>query len=179
MKTLLNSNSLRGPRGLVLTLSLTYVLLGRKSLSAHDAPSVPAGHAPPLLPATILQLETVRQAASRFFDVQVALDEGYIDIEVVIPHMGRHLLKPQLLDAHFELTQPELLVYEPDCDGSLRLVAVEYAVPTSLASKPPQGFIGDSDIWFNDTGFKLWTLHAWVYDFNPAGVFEPFNPRLP
>ena len=179
MKTLLNSNSLRGPRGLVLTLSLTFVLLGMKSLSAHDAPSVPAGHAPPLLPATILQLETVRQAASRFFDVQVALDEGYIDIEVVIPHMGRHLLKPQLLDAHFELTQPELLVYEPDCDGSLRLVAVEYAVPTSLASKPPQGFIGDSDVWFNDTGFKLWTLHAWVYDFNPAGVFEPFNPRLP
>jgi hypothetical protein len=123
MKTLLTSNSLRGRHGPLLTLSLA-LLLGMRSLFAHGAPSAPAGHAPPLLPATILQLEAVRQAASRFFDVQVALDEAYIDIDaVVIPHMGRHLLKPQLLDAQFALTQPELLVCEPDCNGSLRLVA--------------------------------------------------------
>ena len=43
-----------------------------------------------LVPETILQLEAVRQAASRFFNIQTAFDEGYVDIEVDIPHMGHH-----------------------------------------------------------------------------------------
>lgn len=131
------------------------------------------------LPETILQLESARQAAARFFNVQTALDEGYVDIDVIIPHMGRHLLKPRILDAHFDPTQPELLVYQEDSDGALRLAALEYAVPTDLSPNAPRGFVGSSDVWFNDSGFKLWTLHAWVYDFNPAGVFSAENPRLP
>jgi len=24
----------------------------------------------------------------------------------------------------------------------------------------------------------LWTLHAWVFEFNQDGVFAPFNPRV-
>ena len=27
--------------------------------------------------------------------------------------------------------------------------------------------------------FQLWTLHAWVYEYNPDGVFAAFNPRVP
>ena len=132
-----------------------------------------------LVPETILQLEAVRQAASRFFNIQTAFDEGYVDIEVDIPHMGHHLLKTRFLDAHFEVTEPELLVYQETEDGSVRLVAVEYAVPVDLSANAPRGFVGNDDVWFNDPDFKLWTLHAWVYDFNPAGVFSPENPRLP
>lgn len=158
-------------------------------LAQADAGQTPNGTAPPsphaqptsarLLPETILQLESVRQAASRFFNVQTAVDEGYVDIDVDIPHMGRHLLKPRFLDAHFEPTEPELLVYQENEDGTLRLAAVEYAVPVELSVNAPRGFVGNDDVWFNDPDFKLWTLHAWVYDFNPAGVFSPENPRLP
>lgn len=137
------------------------------------------GHNGPLIPATILQVESVRQAAGRFFDVQAALDAGYIDISLYYPHMGWHFLNPNLLDDHFDPKEPELLVYQENEDGSLRLAAVEYAVPTELTSKPPSGFIGDGDVWTINATFKLWTLHAWVYDYNPDGVFASHNHRFP
>jgi len=27
--------------------------------------------------------------------------------------------------------------------------------------------------------FQLWTLHAWLYEYNPAGVFASHNVRVP
>jgi hypothetical protein len=164
---------------LALAALLTNAQAGQSAAANAADSSRTTSASPRLLPETILQLESVRQAAARFFDIQKALDEGYVDIDVDIPHMGRHLLKPRILDAHFELTQPELLVYQQELDGALRLVAVEYAIPVELSARAPRGFVGNDDVWFNDPDFKLWTLHAWVYDFNPAGVFSPENPRLP
>jgi hypothetical protein len=94
--------------------------------------------------------------------------------------MGHHLLKQELLDSGFDPESPELLVYADDpCGGSLQLVAVEYAVPLELSQKAPQGFFGKSDVWDVNDDFGLWTLHAWVWKFNPDGVFAPFNPQVP
>ena len=93
--------------------------------------------------------------------------------------MGWHFLNPNLLDGEFVPTEPEILVYEVDCDGTYKLVALEYAIPLELSAKPPRGFIGKNDVWFEDLGFQLWTLHAWVFDYNPDGVFQKFNPRVP
>jgi hypothetical protein len=164
----------------LLALLLTAVLAPTLSVFAHESqPTSPPSHSERLPAATVLQLELARQAAARFFDINVATAEGYVDIDVVIPHMGRHLLKPRLLNGQFDPTQPQLLVYQENGDGSLRLAAVEYAVPTDLSARAPSGFAGDNDVWFKDTGFQLWTLHAWVYDFNPDGVFAPNNPREP
>ncbi len=162
-----------------LTFLVTALLTTTGWVPAHESPRQKPEPGERLLPETILQLESARQTAARFFDVKVALAEGYVDINVVIPHMGRHLLNAELLDGRFDPNKPELLVYQEDCDGTLRLAALEYAIPTDLSPKAPRGFAGESDVWFNDTGFQLWTLHAWVYDFNPAGVFSPDNPRLP
>jgi hypothetical protein len=146
----------------------------------HDGIRSPRDEHRDRLPAaTLLQLESARQAAGRFFDVQAALDAGYVNIDLFIPHMGWHFLNPKILDGHFDPAEPEILVYQENSDGTLRLSAVEYAIPTELSPNPPQGFAGQSDVWFNDTGFKLWTLHAWIYDFNPDGVFTSRNPRLP
>ena len=63
--------------------------------------------------------------------------------------------------------------------GDPRLVAVEYAVPTSLAATAPEGFTGDSDHWHRNEEFSLWTLHAWVWYPNPDGVFSELNFRVP
>lgn len=175
MKKSLTSLPQRRLTARLLALTLTSVLTFAASLSANAKDKPDDG----LLPATILQLESARQAAAKYFDVNQAIADGYVDIDVVISHMGRHFLKPSLLDAKFDPAQPELLVYQNNADGSVRLAAVEYAVPTDLSSTAPKGFVGDTDAWFNDTGFQLWTLHAWVYDFNPDGVFSPNNPREP
>jgi hypothetical protein len=78
-----------------------------------------------------------------------------------------------------DATKPELLVYADDpCGGKRKLVAVEYAVPLSLSKRAPAGFVGRADEWDANQAFQLWTLHAWVYEFNPEGVFAPFNPRV-
>jgi hypothetical protein len=143
--------------------------------------SAPAPAAGPELPAAaILQLEAVRSATARFHDVAVAEAEGYVDIGLFLPNMGWHYLKEELLDAQFDAVAPELLVYADDpCGGPRRLVAVEYAVPLALSRKAPSGFPGSTDEWAANQDFQLWTLHAWIWEYNPAGVFAPMNMRVP
>jgi hypothetical protein len=144
-----------------------------------DVVATTAARQPPPA-AAILQLETVRQATARFRDVAQAEAEGYVDISVFFPHMGWHYLKPELLDEKFEATQPELLVYADDpCGGPRRLVAVEYAVPLALSKFAPRGFSGVSDVWTANVAFQLWTLHAWVFEYNADGVFAAYNPQVP
>jgi hypothetical protein len=135
------------------------------------------GNKPP--PPAVLQLDEVRNTTAKYLDVDVAVAHGYVDIGLFMPNMGWHYMKEKLVDERFDATRPELLVYADDpCGGKRKLVAVEYAVPLSLSKKPPFGFTGRADEWDANQEFQLWTLHAWVFEFNPDGVFAPFNPRV-
>jgi hypothetical protein len=126
------------------------------------------------------ELERARLATAKYNDISNAIADGYADINVFIPHMGFHYLKSSVLDAEFDLERPELLVYVPDlCEGRMRLVAVEYAVPLNLSPTPPEGFTGQADVWHRNEQYGLWTLHAWIWLRNPDGVFAEFNPRVP
>ncbi len=87
-------------------------------------------------------------------------------------------MKSTLVDATFDPRSPEILVYNKNEDGSIQLVAVEYAIPLELSRKAPQGFTGTLDKWDENTGFGLWLLHAWVWHYNPDGVFNPTNPLV-
>lgn len=124
------------------------------------------------------ELASVRAATARFATPDNALAAGYGDIDVVMQNMGYHYLNADLLDATFEVDRPEILVYAPDAGGSMKLVAVEYAVPLDLAAEPPAGFSGDDDVWDRNETFQLWTLHAWIHLDNPDGVFAPYNPKV-
>jgi len=142
---------------------------GEKSHGGSDRPP----------PAAVLQLDQARSAASKYLDIDKALAAGYVDIGVFMPNMGWHYLNEKLLDDRFDWTKPELLVYADDpCSAKRRLVAVEYAVPLALSKRPPAGFVGHADRWDANQSFQIWTLHAWVYEFNPEGVFAPHNPRV-
>ena len=144
----------------------------------HD-PNSGKGFKPP--PVAVLQLDQTRNAAAKYLDVDAALADGYVDIGLFVPNMGWHYMKESLVDAKFDWTRPELLVYadDPCGGGKRRLVAVEYAVPLALSKRAPFGFVGNADQWDANQTFQLWTLHAWVYEFNPDGVFAPFNKRVP
>jgi hypothetical protein len=130
-------------------------------------------------PLPVKELADARSATARYQDVQRALRDGYVDIGVVLPNMGRHFLNDSLLDNKFEAGRPELLVYMEDLGGRMKLVAVEYAVPLTLTTTPPEGFAGKADAWFADDRFQLWTLHAWIWRDNPDGIFNPTNRRVP
>ena len=125
------------------------------------------------------ELEKAKRATARYQDVKNAIADGYKDIDVVLPNMGRHFLKEALLDGKFDAEHPELLVYRDEPGRLLTLVALEYAVPLKLSETPPAGFKGDADTWFADQRFQLWTLHAGVWKENPEGVFHSTNKQVP
>jgi hypothetical protein len=125
------------------------------------------------------QLQEAKAATAKYNDIKKALADGYIDIGVVIPGMGHHFLNPAYLDAHFDHTKPEILVYELRPNGKYKLVAVEYAVPLPLSENPPEGFIGNYDQWVVVADAGIWALHAWLWEKNPLGVFNPYNPNVP
>jgi hypothetical protein len=125
---------------------------------------------------TLWELQQARAATARYRDIKNAMKDGYVDIDVVRQNMGYHFLKMDNLDATFDFRKPEILVYNKMEDGSMQLVAVEYAVPIPLTpNNAPAGFTGDNDVWKYDTDFNLWLLHAWVWYHNPEGVFNPTN----
>jgi hypothetical protein len=162
-----------------LSVALVALLMntGAFAHGDHD-PNTGKGNRPPAL--AVLQLDQARQAAAKFADPADAEKAGYLDIGLFIPKMGWHYLNPKLRDdGKFDWTRPELLVYADDpCGGKRKLVAVEYAIPLSMSKRAPAGFVGRADEWEANLTFELWTLHAWVYEFNPDGVFAPFNPRV-
>jgi hypothetical protein len=123
------------------------------------------------------ELARVRQATARYHNVSQAEAAGYEDIGLFVPGQGYHYLNSSLVDDTFDLENPEILVYAPTPNRGLRLVAVEYAVPDSFPV--PEGFFGDSDVWDDNLDFNLWTLHAWVWQGNPNGIFADSNPNVP
>ena len=92
--------------------------------------------------------------------------------------MGFHYGNVSLIDGTVSVTKPQLLLYEPEQNGRLRLVAVEYIIPYPFHSRdaaPPLLF--GQKFQQNDV-FQLWGLHAWVWKNNPSGIFAPWNPNV-
>lgn len=130
------------------------------------------------LPKEIMQeLQQAKIATAKYNNIENAIADGYADIDVIVPHMGSHFMKASYVDGNFEIGKPEILVYsQHPVTGKMRLVAVEYAIPNT--EPQPEGFTGSYDVWDNNAGFGLWLLHAWVWEYNPNGVFAPMNPDV-
>ncbi len=125
---------------------------------------------------TLWELKQARAGTAKYRNIDNAIKDGYVDIAVDVEHMGHHYMKASLVDATFDIRNPELLVYNRNEKGIQELVAVEYAVP--LTNPRPEGFTGSADVWDGNAGFQLWLLHAWVWSYNPDGVFNPTNPLV-
>src|SRR6185312_15822951 len=92
--------------------------------------------------------------------------------------MGFHYGKTSLIDGTVSVDQPELLLYEPEKNGRLELVAVEYIIPYTAVSRdaaPPELF---GQKFLQNDVFQLWGLHVWAWKHNPSGVFANWNPRV-
>jgi hypothetical protein len=127
---------------------------------------------------TLWELQQARAATARYRHLENAKKDGYGDIDVIVENMGYHYMKLDNVDATFDVRKPEILVYAKHDDGSYELVAVEYAVPLGLSVSAPEGFSGSMDVWDENHGFGLWLLHAWVWSYNPDGVFNSTNPLV-
>ena len=88
--------------------------------------------------------------------------------------------------------EPAVVIYEPQSDGSLELVAVENLVfreawEAAGHTSPPsfQGVqynlmedLPDTEVDEAHMFEPHHDLHVWLYRDNPNGVFEPFNPAV-
>jgi hypothetical protein len=99
--------------------------------------------------------------------------------------MGVHMVNPALLDAAVGVKTPEALVYAPQSNGSLKLVAVEYVVDRKAwrsagNTKAPRLFGRQfALITKNPFGLKpFYALHAWIWRKNPSGMLAPYNPEI-
>lgn len=133
------------------------------------------------LEAWEIELEQVKTATAKYADFQVAVNEGRFDVSGYVPNMGYHYLNPMLIDGTFDLLNPEFILYVPDENGIMQMVAIEYGVlPDDPANpgNPPEGFTGNFDEWHFNEMIGEWQLHVWIGLDNPDGIFAPFNPAI-
>jgi hypothetical protein len=94
--------------------------------------------------------------------------------------MGVHYILGSLLDNIVDAQRPEVLVYEPQANGRMKLVALEY-VATGEQSLFGEDFVRTDLAPYlggaEGTNFA-WTLHAWIWTPNPSGLLMPWNPRV-
>lgn len=128
-------------------------------------------------------VERVRLATERFLDLDVAVAEGWSDqypsgcAESPEGAQAYHYLNRALVDGSVDLLRPELLMYEPQEDGSMELVGVDYIIPfDQWPSDEPPTLLGHA--LARNEPLEVWAIHIWAWRDNPNGVFAPWNPAV-
>src|SRR5688572_16868444 len=85
---------------------------------------------------------------------------------------GFHFMNEGLVDDKVELLRPELVMYEPQPNGTLQLVGVDYVVPLGASEQAPT-LLGQEFVAIDALG--VWALHIWAWRPNPDGMFAMFN----
>ena len=190
----------------------------RLLVAAAAATALALCSSPPAYAQPEPDLDAVRVAAERFRNVEVALAEGYVpapgSICETAAHMGQppeigamgiHYFRPDLLGitvppnprvagtgTHTDFLNPAILIYEPQADGRLELVAVENLVfedawraagnsePPSFHGRPYERMADDPATEIDEAHMfePHYDRHVWLFRDNPSGVFAPFNPNV-
>jgi hypothetical protein len=133
-------------------------------------------------------LTELHAAVARFADVEEAVHAGYEPAGPCMAHarggQGIHYGSPSMMaepvvDAHV----PQLLMYEPQSDGSLRFVGVEYLVFRQAwhdAGNEGRPHLFGQTFGLNETLLDepFYLLHVWIGQFNPGGTFADWNPLV-
>ena len=148
------------------------------ALSAHAS-----GAADELTDAQRKGVTRVRDVTERFKDIGVARSAGYTSqypagcAASSAGGQGFHYLNPALVDANVDLLRPELVLYEPQADGSMVLVGVDYVVPfTAWTSERPPMLLGVP--FMRNEPLGVWALHIWAWRHNDRGMFAMWNPAV-
>jgi hypothetical protein len=140
------------------------------------------------------ELQDVRTSVARYHSFEQAQQDGYAIragepcVASPLGTMGVHALNAALMaDDATDPARPEILLYLPNEDGSLKLIGVEYwkadadqnlATAGDRPSLFGQAFDGPMP-GHGNWGMPIhYDLHAWVAEENPSGAFAMFNPTI-
>ena len=165
--------------GIVAAMQRIAALVACLSLLAVAAAAAGADSA-----RTDRHLKQVKQATARFKDVAKAEAAGYVVVSDCVTGpsgaMGVHYLNAALLgDPKLDLKKPELLLYEPQEDGGMKLVGVEW-MQLDSGQRAPRLFGQRFQGPMNHDGTAPWhfDLHVWTIRKNPRGTFAQYNRRV-
>ena len=136
-----------------------------------------------------------RAATAQYHDITKAtgfteLDDaaGIACIDNPAGGMGVHFVDGSRLNSVLDPALPEALVYEPQADGSMKLGALEYVILDSDWKGPGAPKLFGQSFEYqpgpgeaNPNRFGLpafWELHLWVWNQNPRGMFDDWNPKV-
>jgi len=93
---------------------------------------------------TKAELALARKTAMTYPTAQDAKDAGYRLVTGYVPGIAAHWIKGSLIDDTFEITEPEMILY--DGNGlDAHVVGLSYYQWHAGDNKPTQGFTGDND----------------------------------
>jgi hypothetical protein len=177
-----------------ITFALAVIVLACDDHSGTLAPEAGAAtQAPAAFSAsTASDIAQLRRLVAPFHNFQTASDAGWSApitpclVAADLPSqpgsgaMGLHYGNLAYIQdgGVVNLLQPELLLYEPEKNGKLRFVGVEYIVPFTdrPASGPAPTLLGHA--FSQVPEFQVWGLHIWVGRHNQSGIFSPWNPKV-
>jgi hypothetical protein len=178
--------------------------------ASHDIHSTELRNvAPDNTPEVNAGLAAIRRVTAQFHDLDKATAAGYTvwspDPQTTAcpssseGYMGYHRVNvplrggagnPAAGNTVIDLLQPEMLLYEKQANGKMRLVGVEYIVfkaaweaANGVGAPPPeilgQPLLLSSHTFPGGTGnIPHYELHVWIWSPNPLGMFYPWNPDI-
>lgn len=144
-------------------------------------------------PAPTPLINKVRAATARFIDINQAFHAGFVTGTPCVSGpdagaMGVHLVMvPRIENLVIDPAQPQALIYEPNADGTMRLVGVEFIVLESVwALNNPSGGVPALDgNLMNYVGAPnryglpaFYELHVWAWQNNPKGSYADWNTQV-
>jgi hypothetical protein len=154
------------------------------------------------------ELELARETALRYPTVADATEAGWFQVTDYVPGIAAHFMNFGLVDGTFDITQPEMILYD-GTDPDSQVIGLSYYIRLDGNAEPTQGFTGDNDHYHRHLGLCVgpggvigdstttdeecealggvkaggtdgWMSHAWVVPGceSPWGVFSAVNPLL-
>lgn len=132
--------------------------------------------------------QAVREATAQYLDINNAIKDGYgayLGCVSGSDHgaMGVHYVNGNLINGTIDVAHPQALIYEPQPNGQMKLVGVEYITyAASWTSTSPPVLGGQVFLYvgypnrFNIQAF--YELHVWAWRDNPQGDFVDWNDHV-
>lgn len=124
-------------------------------------------------------LAAAKRATAQFHRIATAVAAGFVPVTPCLEQLpdgaqGVHFGNPARIDGIVEAESPEILQYEPQKNGRMRLVGIEYIVPLNLPEPDP--LFGQH--FHANAAAGIWALHVWAWRHNPSGMFADWNPNV-
>jgi hypothetical protein len=136
-------------------------------------------------------IKIVREATERYQDVEVAKADGYVLQFGCVSGsdagaMGMHFVNGALVgDGELDPTRPEIVIYEPQANGKLKLIGADFLVLAdawnSKHSAPPELMGQLFHLFEAPNRFGLpafYTLHVWAWKESPTGAFVNWHQNV-